>query len=248
MYLYMLERANNGHLNAVTRTLELSYGRKGAERRREIQHYLLSDNASLKISDQDWQPPSSFKGLVQAQMKVHHLLPTTGKLKTLPPVPERNRVGQPFPQVRVKGLHTKWYAKTAQHLRPPLPEKEWRSVYNLATGKTKLDIPDVPPENTATNRGNAEDDDERLVEQLSSMSSQRSSPHLSQQKKLSIGRPHAITPRFVQRRIMHSVLQQTPLAIYDEKTQSTKYRWEIGRESVRKPQPLSASAALSLFG
>lgn len=247
-YLYMLERANRGHLHAVAKTLELCYGRRGVQRRTQIQHYLHAEISTVKISDRDWEPSSSFKGLMRAQMKVHHLLPLTGKLKPLPPIPEQNRVGQPFPQARVKGLHTKWYAKTAQHLKPPLPEKEWESVYNLATGKARIDLSHVQTVEQGTDLENKADEDDKLVVQLSSTSSRRSSPHSFQQRKISVGRPHTITPRFARRRVMHTVLQQTPLAIYDEKTQTTKYRWEIGPASIRQPRQLSASAALSLFG
>ncbi|KAG7006602.1 hypothetical protein G7Y79_00014g037770 [Physcia stellaris] len=153
--LRFLQKANAGMDNALTKVLDLTYGRRG-RRKHDLLKALMPPNRN-PINDQELRTLSEaldspskeqaskpnmplfsdkFVALIKSQMRQKQgaykkPLPKS----SAPKIPETNTWGRPMPVVRIKNLTKKWYAETLDRLMPPLPEAEWIRLGELALGK-----------------------------------------------------------------------------------------------------------------
>ncbi|MCJ1223785.1 hypothetical protein MMC12_000428 [Toensbergia leucococca] len=147
--LSLLTRANAGHLDCLTRVLELTCGRKGKRRHALLHSLRLPDVpndhtalAQLSISKSQTSPPPLLPPKLEAVLKVQMArkaeqlsrLPVRG---IEPVIPETNSWGRKMPLIRVKNIKKKWLAETLDKVLPPLPEAEFARLRDLATGRAR---------------------------------------------------------------------------------------------------------------
>ena len=155
--LRFLETANKGHPGHLQKVLDLTYGRRGKRK-----HVLLRDLAlpkpqpmtseeleelarAIQAEAEANKPPGTpklalvsdkFTALVKSQMHQKDEIFNKPPLKSIEPkLPKTNSWGRSLPLKRKNNLIKKWYAQTLDRLMPPLPEKEWKQLGDLASGK-----------------------------------------------------------------------------------------------------------------
>ncbi|KAJ9614224.1 hypothetical protein H2200_002360 [Cladophialophora chaetospira] len=128
------------------------------------------------------------------------------KLKFSPPA--RTIWNKPLPFSRYKNQRIKWYNHNMLAALPPLEtEADYWDLHDLVTGKKEM--PPLIPRRTPAKvseedlvQGTLEEESDLILE------GPKPGPRL---KDFQRGRPHEITPRFLQRMLSRAVLSQTPL-------------------------------------
>lgn len=261
-YLYMLQRANQGHLRATKNVLRLTYAGVGKSRRLLLQDVMTptsSTNAPTSPPptpskfDRNWKPPSKFANLLKNQSLIQpHLHGTKRKIQPMPVIPQQNRWKRPFPMSRIKGVWQKWYARHADIIMPPLQETQWLKIYQMAMKGAKnteyqilkrRSIGSVPVFVEPTYNTTAAWMDK--IDDLIRTSAQR--PEYSKRIRRVIGHPHNMTNRFLRRTMQRAVLESTPTVVVDPSTGKSAYRREPGGTKGARPLDCTQSQELSLF-
>jgi len=124
-------------------------------------------------------------------------------------IPELNTWYKPMPAVRVKNRLSKWYASLLSTVQPPLPEREWFRLRDLALGNTRAEPP-IPRRAQLT-----------TPPSVLEMTVTRGKLPTELFRK---DHAHKITPRFM-RRLWADVFSQCPLMEYDAPTSGWKVTW-----------------------
>lgn len=258
-YLYVLQRANQGYKGALANVLRMAYARKGKRRRELLKDITTPDPVTSEPSSdpstppQEWQPPAKFSMLLKKQKGVHNYLDRGGTIKPMPVIPKKNRYGKPFPKSRARNMIRTWYAKHANLLLPPLSEKEWLEAYQSAT-----DSKQSPKEATMTRRPAATAAvfapfhaagirEYAELQDFVVMSSQVGRPKISNTARGIIGNPHKMTPRFLRRMMLRTVVQNTPVVLADPESGKLAPRWDSTGTKHHKPRNTSETQQLLLF-
>ncbi len=157
------------------------------------------------------------------------------KLKFAPPT--QTIWGKPLPFSRYKNQRIKWYNHNMQAALPPLEtEEEYQDVHDLVTGKKEMSafIPRRTPAMVTV-----EDTVQEYFEEQSDLilDGPKAGPR---SKDWQEGRPHEITPRFLQRMLSRVVLSQTPLVkaaapeIKTEADSGLVFYWDDGLSRERQ--------------
>ncbi|KAF2668380.1 hypothetical protein BT63DRAFT_274554 [Microthyrium microscopicum] len=82
---------------------------------------------------------SKLRAIILAQVNLGKLLPHSERVlrSYLLKIPTKNEWNRPMPLVRVKNFANKHYAWLLEKVLPPLPDKDWLWLYELATGTRK---------------------------------------------------------------------------------------------------------------
>lgn len=244
--LRFLQKANAGMDNALTKVLDLTYGRRG-RRKHDLLKALMPPNRN-PLNDQELRTLSEaldsaskekaskpkmplfsdkFVALIKSQMQQRQgaykkPLPKS----SAPKIPETNTWGRPMPVVRIKNLTKKWYAETLDRLMPPLPEAEWNRLGELAVGKERWL---GPPQRRAKGTGSFEKADEAAGQEVEAAVRARKEEYQAREA-------HNLTPRYM-RRMWTGVFAQCPLI----KWSPEKAKWDVkwGRVDEEKMVVLS---------
>ena len=151
--LHMLQRGNHGHPQSLVRVLALTYGRIGPRRHELLKELKIPDspvgigalqdalqNNSDPVNQHVPHPSRQLRALLTSQIQ---FAPDafSGKPVRRPDVriPETNAWGRPLPIKRVRNIKRRWYADVLDRIMPPLPEREWDMLRQLASGEKKFD-------------------------------------------------------------------------------------------------------------
>ncbi|KAJ9661152.1 hypothetical protein H2198_002096 [Neophaeococcomyces mojaviensis] len=259
-YLYILQRANQGYRGALGNVLKMAYARKGKRRRALLREIMAPDPDASESSlspasafSEEWQPPAKFNMLLKKQRGIHTYLDRGGTIKPMPKIPAKNKSGKPFPQRRVKNIIKAWYAKHANLLLPPLSEEEWLKVY-----KTGTDGKENPRQATSARRPVATVSVFALpntpgtrevthFHDILTPSPQLTKPKVPNRIRKIIGNPHKMTPRFLRRIMLRTVIQNTPVILADTHSGKLASRWDAAGTKRYEPGKISESQKLLLF-
>ncbi|EXJ90680.1 hypothetical protein A1O1_03784 [Capronia coronata CBS 617.96] len=267
--LSTLHRANEGHLGPLEKVLRLTYGRTGPRRHQLLNKFLaappplkgvneascvdLSPSTTDGDGDGDnvtkysraWEPPLQMQALLASQAEQQHQFGRAGtnlKVKVRFSPPEKTTWGNPLPERRYKNLKHEWYLQNLKAVLPPLPEPEYREVYNLTTGASKF--PALKPRRP---RASVAPD----VEQRQAAEKQStlilSGPQPGPRAKDAVnGRPHKLRIRLLRRILARSVLKQTPLARIaqlEKVKRGIVFKWDDGhwQDQVSRNMPKESS-------
>ena len=250
-----LQKANAGMDNALTKVLDLTYGRRG-RRKHDLLKDLLPPNRN-PLNDQELRTLSAaldspskdkaskpkmplfsekFVALIKSQMRQKQdaykkPLPKS----SAPKIPETNIWGRPMPVVRVKNLTKKWYAETLDRLMPPLPEAEWNRLGELAVGKEQWP---GPPERRAEGTSSFKQDPEPEEKKWEGEEIGKEMQAVIRARKLEIQarEAHTLTPRYM-RRMWTGVFAQCPLIKWSPEKKKWDVKW--GRVDEEKMVVLS---------
>ena len=232
----LLIHANHGSTAHLQKILEMTYGRRGKRKHellldlmpekpkpvdekelQELAKAVEADRASA--GSKEPRVTEKLLALIKSQKAQKDQMFTKTNLRsTKPVVPETNAWGRPFPKSRVTNVKKRWFRETLERLMPPLPEKEWRRLEDLALGRVRWE---GRPERRAQALGGAEAGWKKYVAPSKDW--------------------HEITPRYM-RRMWEGVFQQCPLMERD----STHSRWLVtwGRVHNEKDMAINATAAI----
>lgn len=256
-YLYMLQRANQGYLVAVSKVLQLTYGIKGARRRQLMQNFMVPatpvaeaiQSSHESMSSRKWRPPAAFEALMKNQARIQRF--HAGNFQMKLEFPEKNSHAQPFPACRIKNTARKWYARQAQMLKPPLQETEHAEICRKAAGQDEtLGVRKRRPLSRAVESNGSHwpkpvaDID---ISVMISTSRHVVQPQQSRLAKAVMGNPHRLTSRFLRRRYRMEILQSSPTVLADSKTQRLAFGWSAGMKHKSTPSATSKSQQLNLF-
>ncbi|KPI40676.1 uncharacterized protein AB675_10852 [Cyphellophora attinorum] len=149
----LLTKANNGSVEKFRQTLDLVYGRKGPRRYELMEDILRPPIAKQELGDDGatpvplpdaFNPSPAFTALAKSQSQHERFV-----LRHAPPLrhkgpaamPEVTIWGRPIPANQVARHTSKWYAREASILLPPLPSEDWHYVRAVATGEMALRWP-----------------------------------------------------------------------------------------------------------
>ncbi|KAI5779232.1 hypothetical protein EDC01DRAFT_755465 [Geopyxis carbonaria] len=130
--LSVLQRANSGVYPALTKILELTYGRTGRRRHellKPIFEYPTENTEPLIPGVRRSAPPQIPKPL-EALLQWNNK-----KGPVLPKIPETNNWGRPFPKCREANLRWRHLIATVKKCPAPLPLEEHSRLERLASGK-----------------------------------------------------------------------------------------------------------------
>ncbi|KAI9792033.1 MAG: hypothetical protein M1835_008087 [Candelina submexicana] len=262
--LSILRRANSGELKPLEKVLMFTYGRAG-KRRQELLRPLKEPDtpadstlleamtaslAAAKVSTPHPVISTKLDALMKSQAQTHTPELTRPRLRVLEPVvPEKDVWERPLAQKRADNIKRKWYADMLMRILPPLPESEFSSLKELATGQRKWDgLVERRIRGRAVKRWvlyyrggwsvkleTEKGKDERFgsglgegeLVQTSNLQAQvqgRVSTHPARNRR---EQPHKVTARLM-RRMWGKVLSQCPLMSWD----SEKGRWSVEWGSV----------------
>ncbi|KAI9696735.1 MAG: hypothetical protein M1836_005097 [Candelina mexicana] len=257
--LSILRRANSGELKPLEKVLMFTYGRAG-KRRQELLRPLKEPDtpadstlleamtASLAAAKARIPHPvisTKLEALMKSQAQTHTPELTRPRLRVLKPVvPERDAWERPLAQKRADNIKRKWYADVLTRILPPLPESEFLSLKELATGQRKWDgLVERRIRGRAVKRWmlcyrggwsvkleTEEGEDERFrsglgkgeLVQTSNLQAQFQDRVYTHPARNRREQPHKITARLM-RRMWGKVLSQCPLISWD----SEKGRWSV---------------------
>lgn len=228
--LALLQRANNGHIRALTKVLGLTYGRTGKRRYELLQPLLAPDtpsdqkavaslSASLTITA-PLQVPPMLQALIKSQthQKQTDLLKHPIK-QTEPRVPRSNIWRRSVPIKRLRNIEKRWYQMILERIMPPLPKEEWERLRRLANGEMRWE---GPVNRRARVPDTTEDymtlDPERgsLIEDLDNAMYLRTRGPTDS--------PHRITGRLM-RRLWAQIFPICPLMRWNAKRKSWYFQW-----------------------
>ncbi len=233
--LSFLERANKGHPPHLEKILAMAYGRRG-KRRRKLISQLAQDIPSDKkgLSESTVSTPGRVQGpilgkkieaLVKSQRSQEASKPESLLLK--PTIPEKNSWGRAMPLKRVRNMQKKWYARILDIIQPPLPEKEWERLRDLASGRVRWEGP-VPRRKMASMNGHdvfgeGADREHENSPGISSMVDDFERSKLERARGV-LTNPHELTPRFM-RRIYSKIFAQCPTMVWDTVQSKWIVKW-----------------------
>lgn len=254
--LRFLQKANAGINSALTKVLDLTYGRRG-RRKHDLLKDLMPPNRN-PINDQELRTLSEaldtpskekaskpkmilfsdkFIALVKSQMRQRQdAYKKTLPKSSAPKIPETNTWGRPMPVVRIKNLTKKWYAETLDRLMPPLPETEWNHLGQLAVGKEKwLGPPKRRAKGTsAFEEEQGEPEEEKL--ELEEVAKGPQAAIRARRQEVQAREAHTLTPRHM-RRMWTGVFTQCPVIKWSPEKGKWDVRW--GRVDEEKRVALS---------
>ncbi|EXJ82508.1 hypothetical protein A1O3_06321 [Capronia epimyces CBS 606.96] len=245
-----LRRANEGYIGPLEKVFRLTYGRTGPRRHQLLERFIAAppqtkadetskpdasptDDGPLAKYSKGWNPPPLMQALLASQAEHQHRFDRASnkyKVKMRFSPPEKTTWGNPLPERRYKNLKHKWYLQNLKATLPPLPEPEYKELYDLVSGGSNFPAP-IPRRPRACV---AQEDEEReAATKQSSLILVGPQPG-SRAKDAVNGRPHKLTVRLLRRILARSVLMQTPLTrvrIAGPETSETGivFRWDDGQ-------------------
>jgi hypothetical protein len=156
--------------------------------------------------------------------------------------PIHNIWERPMPIKRARNNVRRWYAETMSRLLPPLPKNEWDAIRAMSVGERRIGL--------VKRRAHAQDmNPEPIVEDALFASMIEEAIALDKlstaDKPAGRERPHAITPRFMQR-LYTRILMLCCKVEYDHEHKRWKAIWGEPMKSV-KPAIYLAPTDVSLF-
>lgn len=252
--LRMLQKANAGIDSALTKVLDLTYGRRG-KRKYELLKSLkppgsapindrvlrtLSEAMDTPSQEKASKPNMSlfspkFVALIKSQMRqkqdaFEKPLPK----HSAPKIPETNTWGRPMPVKRVNNLTKKWYAETLERLMPPLPEAEWTRLGDLATGKEKWL---GPPQRRARGTSSFPEDGNAADEEVKELRKELQAVARAREAEVLAREAHTLTPRYM-RRMWADIYAQCPVMRWNGEKKKWDVKW--GRVDEERRVVLSA--------
>ncbi len=159
----MLEKANNGDLEAFSKILMYVHGRQGARKRLLLKELLQKEESSIPKDDAalrdliahprgpealEYQAGGKFFEFIKSQQANQLAVKHKGVIRRVRPwIPSSNIWMRPMPLKRQAGLRRRWLAETLEKILPPIPHQEWHRLADLAIGVLPLDDP--PPRRAA---------------------------------------------------------------------------------------------------
>jgi len=228
--LALLQRANSGHIRALTKVLALTYGRTGKRRYELLQPLLAPDTpsdqkavASLSASlttTAALQVPPRLQALIKSQTHQKQTDLSKQPIKQIEPrVPGTNIWRRSVPIKRLRNIEKRWFQMILERIMPPLPEEEWERLRRLANGEMRWEgpvhrrarVPDTTENNTISNpeRGS-------LIENLDKAMYLRTRGPTDS--------PHRITERLI-RRLWAQIFPQCPLMRWNAARESWYFQW-----------------------
>ncbi|EHY61085.1 hypothetical protein ABEF92_002797 [Exophiala dermatitidis] len=168
------------------------------------------DTGPVPKYSRTWHPPPQFQALIDSQAEHQHLFGRSGpnyKVKKRFTPPATTTWGEPLSERRYRNLKHDWHVQNLKAVLPPLPEQEYKEVYDLVTGAVELPAP-IPRRPKA--RVSPEEEDRQIAERHASMIHEGPRPG-PRAKDDMLGRPHRLTPRLFRRTLARAVLKQAPL-------------------------------------
>lgn len=234
--LGQLRKANAGYVKPLLKIMFMAYGRTGRRRQdllKSLKHVVgntpghdghvdiiakalavqrMTLDDSRRVPHLTWE----MEKVLQAQQKskVWRGKPLRS-LKLV--IPEMDVWERPISNRRVKNMARMWYAKVLDKVLPPLPEKEWLALADLASGLEKPlnTLKRRPPGTNISSRG----DEAFIIDNLD-----QELGFLPRATIDGSDRPHHITPRFMMRLYMQ-IFKLCPLLKWDEGTKQWHVRW-----------------------
>ena len=165
-------------------------------------------------------------------------------------LPTRNVWQRPLPIKRARNRVKKWWRETLTRLLPPLPEEEWKKLQGLSTGTLKWEgiVPRRTPGIDRPTTIFRERVPEKFSQQLSAKIIQDGlwikKPSIADRPlgTASRDRPHALTPRFMQRLYGRIFVSCNMLEWNEQKSQ-----WSVRWGSVERSFPASPAVDPLLF-
>lgn len=235
-----LARANDGHLGPLETVLRMTYGRTGPRRYQLLDRFTHPTVSSDELSkdaqgliepySKAWDPPPRLQALLASQaVQQRHFERVGGNrkisLRFKPPATTTR--GQPLPERRYKSLKHDWYNQNIKAVFPPLPGPEYKELYNLVTGATRM--PEPVPRRARALIARADEEQHAVAEQSSLI---LTGPRPGNRAKdFRNGRPHTISPRLLRHLLSRAVLKQTPLVKMDERAKTDSglvFLWDDG--------------------
>ena len=205
--------------------------------------------------NRDWRPHSMITVLLRGQSRqgdrLDRILAGKKALQVEPTIPERNTWGRPMPENRVRNMIREWYMKQMDRLLPPLPDEEYERLQALAVGQVGPQDRPQPRRKTAvsavaTSAKLGTDPTVHVQNHIASdlSSNNKSNPDLDSLLTPNLllqgpskshtfetyisGRPHNLTPRFLQR-IWSTIYRHTPRLIWNPDKDEWSVRWGINQ-------------------
>ena len=252
--LSLLSRANEGYLEPLRKTLMETYGRQG-RRRRELMAAIMAEPALPHASpshasqirySKSWKPPHKFFTLMHSQSQLQRMIETHWPKKIFKKAKFQTASiwGRPISKSRHQNQTRKWFVKVADAILPPLPKPEFERLQALANGTRNEILFPVPRRVKVAEVGS-----DRAIQQVEMDSGTLlDGPVKGKAFKPYIrGRPHNITPRFMQR-LWTTVLRTTPQMRPLSEDGKPGVEWDLGlpsmRGAVRKPSSAEETSIL----
>lgn len=160
-----------------------------------------------------------------------------------PKIPKLNSWGRSMPLKRVENMTKKWYADILDKAMPPLPEREWDRLRDLALGRIPCEAQlrrrtlIAPQQNLSTNR---------VISNQSAEPSWKPRQANSEEGMTPITNQHHITPRSM-RRLWLKIFLQCPKMNWDEE----RMRWAVTWGDMQRSKEIvlanSADVDVSFF-
>ena len=260
--LRLLIRANRGHPDELYKVLATTYGRRG-KRKHELLETLrakdgpvMPENLNLASSSDETKMNvprigKAVTALITSQKAQREFGFDKGPIKHLKPMIDKENIwGRPLPLRRAVNKNKEWYAKTLAAILPPLSERDWNRLGDLANGRIQWQGP-VPRRTQAVVQSVAGEDDSQFFQGFPDeaedmlddpMSNDLCSKGLGNVKT----NPHTLSPRYM-RGLWAKVFVRCPVLSWVSEKQKWVVRWGSVREEKEIVLALGQHESIDLF-
>ncbi|KAL9044574.1 MAG: hypothetical protein Q9214_002301 [Letrouitia sp. 1 TL-2023] len=255
-YLKILQRANDGHPKQLTKVLSMTYGRTG-KRKRQIVGLLQGPLSTANANTTYDFKGSGLSDELQAVIRVQAKQPATSFLGRAlkdqqPNIPKESIWQRPLSKSRQKNFRRKWLARTLDKIMPPLEEREWNRLRDLALGTTRWEGPVAPRPRGEPLFSTSSEVVEDIQSKFNAIIDPWKPKRLTSSTERIVedgrhpdykSRPHKLTAKYM-RRIWQTVFRQCPKLHWDDKAK----KWQVTWGNVEREQETVLDTTMKVGG